>query len=499
MRGKIPISKYLIVSIIILAVGIPTAYAQTTLFGEAINLSNSVVDSIIPSKPVISGDNLFVVWDERKDPRDIFFARSIDGGNTYQSTINVSDSPNFVREPRITSSGNFVYVTWQEIIGLLQQIFFARSTDNGQTFSTPINLSNTPFSAFMRPKIAAVEDFVYVVWNDETTGSIKTVTFSRSTDNGLTFSSPVDIRTGVDSFPDIRISASGSNVYLVWKESSVIYFARSTDNGVQFDAPINLSISATTPDEPRLLVSGGKVYVVWSEGGTKDVFFVKSTDSGATFSSPINLSNSADDFSVIPIIAAFGNNIYVVWIELGTANSPFFVKSSNNGQSFSSPINLHNNIDSVFQHQIIASGNNVFVTWTQGSPLDVFFISSSDNGVTFSSPVNLSNNAGASQRQQILNSGSDVFVFWSDSTSGQFEVLSIKGVVTCLPPPSIDWTVSSTCTITGDATADGNVIVPSGVVLTIQNNVTFDINFATKNLTVESGGGVLIEAGGTIT
>jgi len=69
----------------------------------------------------------------------------------------------------------------------------------------------------------------------------------------------------------------------------------------------------------------------------------------------------------------------------------------------------------------------------------------------------------------------------------------------CSPPASGDWTVSSTCTMTGDATANGNVIVPNGVVLTIPNGVTLDINFATKNLTVQAGGGVLIQAGGTIT
>ena len=77
--------------------------------------------------------------------------------------------------------------------------------------------------------------------------------------------------------------------------------------------------------------------------------------------------------------------------------------------------------------------------------------------------------------------------------------VQVFGVPPCSPPASGDWTVSSTCTMTGDATADGNVIVPNGVVLTIPNGVTLDINFVTKNLTVQSGGGVLIKAGGKIT
>jgi len=65
--------------------------------------------------------------------------------------------------------------------------------------------------------------------------------------------------------------------------------------------------------------------------------------------------------------------------------------------------------------------------------------------------------------------------------------------------PSADWTVISSCTLIGDATVTGNVLVPNGVVLTIPNGFTLDINFATKNLTVQAGGGVLIKAGGKIT
>jgi len=67
----------------------------------------------------------------------------------------------------------------------------------------------------------------------------------------------------------------------------------------------------------------------------------------------------------------------------------------------------------------------------------------------------------------------------------------------CSPPVSDDWTVSSTCTMTGDATADGNVIVPNGVVLTIPNDITLTVPSG-FNITILSGGGILIEFGGTL-
>ncbi len=67
----------------------------------------------------------------------------------------------------------------------------------------------------------------------------------------------------------------------------------------------------------------------------------------------------------------------------------------------------------------------------------------------------------------------------------------------CSPPVSDDWAVSSTCTMTGDAIADGNVIVPNGVVLTIPNGVTLTVPSG-SNITILSGGGILIEFGGTL-
>ena len=69
----------------------------------------------------------------------------------------------------------------------------------------------------------------------------------------------------------------------------------------------------------------------------------------------------------------------------------------------------------------------------------------------------------------------------------------------CAPPVSGDWIVTSSCTLSTSSAAPADVIVQNGVVLTIPNSMTLDIDFANFNLTVESGSGVLIKQGGTIT
>ena len=69
----------------------------------------------------------------------------------------------------------------------------------------------------------------------------------------------------------------------------------------------------------------------------------------------------------------------------------------------------------------------------------------------------------------------------------------------CTPPASGDWTISESCMINSDATIQGNVLVRDGSVLSIPSGVVLDIDFASFSLTVQSGSGVLIKSGGTIT
>ena len=76
---------------------------------------------------------------------DIFFAFSTDNGQTFSTPDNLNNETSDFSDPQISSSGNNVYVVWEDstLAGGNDDIFFAFSTDNGQTFSTPDNLSES--------------------------------------------------------------------------------------------------------------------------------------------------------------------------------------------------------------------------------------------------------------------------------------------------------------------------------------------------------------------
>jgi len=331
-----------------------------------------------PPGPPANASNAYVTWvDSTPGNNDIFFRASQSFGTPINLSNNVGDSNN----PQIAATGNSVYVTWQDRTPGRDDIFFAVSNNNGQTFSTTLNLSNNVGSS-SNPQIAATGNNVYVTWIDDTPGN-GDIFFSASSDNGQTFSIPINLsnNTGFSILP--QIATSGNNVYVTWYDgtpgNSDIFFSESSDNGQTFSSPINLSNNTGTSQAPQIAASGNNVYVTWEDNtpGNQDTFFSASSDNGQTFSTPINLSNNTG-ISLAPQISASENNVYVIWDDVTLGNADiFFSASSDNGQTFSSPINLSNNAGISSEMQISAIGNNVYVTWIDNTNIlggfDIYF------------------------------------------------------------------------------------------------------------------------------
>lgn len=73
-------------------------------------------------------------------------------------------------------------------------------------------------------------------------------------------------------------------------------------------------------------------------------------------------------------------------------------------------------------------------------------------------------------------------------------------VYDCKPPPfGQDWNITSSCTMKQDIVPYGQVFVKNNSVLTISNGTTLYAGLGHSKLTIESGSGVLIKAGGSLT
>ena len=64
---------------------------------------------------------------------DIFFALSTDGGQNFRAPENISNTAEFSSQPKIAVSGNNVYVTWNERTSPVDfEIFFAVRTHGAE-------------------------------------------------------------------------------------------------------------------------------------------------------------------------------------------------------------------------------------------------------------------------------------------------------------------------------------------------------------------------------
>ena len=102
--------------------------------------------------------------------RDVFLLKSIDGGQNFANPVNLSisipDSPS--QNPNIYVSGNNVAITWEEIITSANshfEIFFAGSIDAGNTLSDPISISSSLGNVnSVLNDVAISGTNVYVIW-----------------------------------------------------------------------------------------------------------------------------------------------------------------------------------------------------------------------------------------------------------------------------------------------------------------------------------------------
>jgi S1-C subfamily serine protease len=367
----------------------------------------------------------------------------------WTKILGLSDSNVTSQGPRLAASGNKVYVVWEESHDGINRIMFAKSTDRGNIFSKPANLTSSVGKDSETPSIAAFGNIVYVVWTDNSPGNFD-IFFMKSTDGGNTFNKPLNLSNDPGLSYQPRIVTDGkNNVYVVWTDNSPgnynILFTKSSDGGDSFDKPIILSNLKGVSNFPNIVASGNNVYVVWSHKNNTDfdpsntenqtqtynVFFTKSLDRGNSFSKPVNLSDDTANSQSPALAISEKGTVYVVWSDnsIGTYET-FFTKSLDQGHTFSKVSVISSNIARSISPSISTYGNNVFVVWSDNTfgNSEIFFTNSIDNGSTFNMPFNISEDAGTSGVAQItIDPGAgNLYLIWQDNATGNSVIYFTK-------------------------------------------------------------------------
>ena len=394
----------------------------------------------------------------------------------------------------------------------------ARSTDNGAHWTSLQIAAGPPGPDDLLDKnhfwvdnntTSAFQGYLYAAWTLFQSGSPDTgnIQFSFSTDQGNHWSTPVNISSGVNAGNhnqgvNIQTGPNGE-VYAVWavydswpSDETAIGFASSTDGGIHWSTARRIeqnirgirktllggNKTMRVNSFPSMTVdTSGNIYVVWTNigipgtnTGDPDIYMIKSTNGGTNWNNPIRVNKDT---------AGNGRDQWAPWIAADPVTG-YLACIFYDSRDFS-----NNDMAETF----------VSISKDSGSSWEDFKVSDfawSGDGI----PGFSKNYAG--DYLGIAFQGGKIYPVWSDDRSGNMlaytSPLDLNSTGACNPPGSGDWVVSSSCSFTGSARAPANVVVKAGVILTVNSTAALDMDIKNYHLTVESGGGVLVKQGGKI-
>jgi hypothetical protein len=159
---------------------------------------------------------------------------------------------------------------------------FAASNDYGISFAfaPPRDLGKQVGGASWLPVEAVTAGNVYVTWYQVQSLGVRQVYFVWSHDNGVSFSTPIDL--GSDAGPAVHpvIGAYGSLVCVLWDDNLQPIAKISQDGGSTFGNPVYLNGGSgryieQENDMPEVIVLNNVIYATWldTSPGIPEVFY----------------------------------------------------------------------------------------------------------------------------------------------------------------------------------------------------------------------------------
>lgn len=326
-----------------------------------------------------------------------------------------------------------------------------QSLDLARSFSAAVKLNNKPqkigTDGDARPKIViGPEGNIYVSWTQSLakpyTGYIW---FARSIDQGKSFSEPVIVhqdRTEITHRFDALTVAENGRVYMAWVDKrdlvaaktankpydgAAIYYAYSDDAGASFSKEQKLVDSSCECCRIAMTTdAAGNAVAMWRhlfDGGIRDHAIAKFSDAPITDVKRASFGNWKIDACPHhgPALARGGDwGWHMAWFDGGEKAGLFYGRMD--GEAWvSSPAKRFGNLEQQAGHPALMSeGEHVWLVWKEltDSASIIRMATSDDGGRSWNDALTMAATAGKSDHPQLLRSKDGVYLAWNTSKDG---------------------------------------------------------------------------------
>lgn len=277
----------------------------------------------------------------------LYLRRSTDAGVTWGPSVVVDSAPGYhtVDKPMFKARGSFILVTFTDVLGNNRYVRVNHSTNAGQTWNLGLQGIDSAVGQGSCPAIAP-NYHAFAAWSSPYGTLGNNIYFSRSTDFGVTWSTPYSILSlnwsthlnstrALNTFPSLTVDGNGK-LYLAVADRLQgagwdVAVISSTNEGTTWTTPVHPNDETNLDsDQIRSWITidhRNRPHVFWYDDRnyyptySGDVYYSYSTDGGLTWqanervndATPCWTSGSFSYMGDYQQIGCDSSNVYCEW------------------------------------------------------------------------------------------------------------------------------------------------------------------------------------------
>jgi hypothetical protein len=315
---------------------------------------------------------------------------------------------------------------------------YTQSIDGGQTWGTPITVTNPASIINSRGndiQLAAIGDHLLTLW--QTKGELPgmgPLVSANSPDNGNTWNmgnNPAVNNSGDQSHSDL-IADSKGHFHAVWLEDpeengyQSLRYAHSDDHGVNWSNPVTIEDSTCSCCWNSFAISPANddLNILYRDMKPRDMALMRSSDDDKTWHRISTVGAFGWQFDGCPHVGGGlaysdkeqpGHLHSLSWTGKEGKSGLYHLVSNDNGQHWSTPFMLGNQ---ALHGDIAVFEGNVVAVWdeTEDGESRIYYATSGDNGTTWSAPKKITQTNTSASHPRLAVTAFGILALWTEKS-----------------------------------------------------------------------------------